>query len=505
MKRCLTFFVLPLVALFFVVSTGSAAQNKAKPNVIYIMSDDHASAAISAYGSWLKGVAKTPNLDKLCRQGMRFTNCVVTNSICTPSRAVMLTGQYSHKNGVLTLSDRMDPGRRHLGHMMQEAGYQTAMIGKWHLKTIPQGFDYYNILPGQGQYRDPVLFTGSNTRKNRKQYKGKYSTDVITSLSLDWIKNRDTTKPFFLCCHFKAPHRPWDPAKRYADLYKGQKIPEHPTLYDTYNDLFTSAANAKMKIGQDFNTRDLEQPIPTNMTRNELRKWAYQRYMKRYLGVIAAVDENVGRLMDYLDKAGLADNTIIIYTSDQGFFIGEHGWYDKRFMYEPCLTTPLIVRYPGHVPAGKVNDKIVMNVDFAPTILDYAGKKTPKSMDGRSLKPLLEGKTPNDWRTSMYYRYYMHLAHHWVPAHLGVRNERYTLIYYYSRDLGAAGSVKNTPTPQGWELFDRKKDPNQTKNYYDHPDYQSIIREMKGDLVRLRRQVADTDPVPGLKLRTKED
>lgn len=486
------FLLSALLFLAFLASgpTAEAAagtRGKSRPNIVYIMADDLGSAAIGAYGSWLKDVVKTPNLDKLAKQGMRFVNCVVVNSICTPSRAAMLTGQYSHKNGVYTLADPIDPQRRHLGHLLQAAGYQTAIIGKWHLHTDPQGFDYWNIFPGQGRYHDPVLYTED---KKKAVHKG-YSTDVVAGLSIDWMKKRDQGRPFFLMCHFKAPHRPWDPAKRFEDLYKGVTIPEHPTLLDDYKNSSSAAKNAKLRIGQDFSKRDLETDIPKDMSRDELRRWAYQRYMKRYLSCVAAVDENVGRLLEYLEKAGLTDNTIIVFTSDQGFFLGEHGWYDKRFMYEPCLTTPLIVRYPDHVKGGTVNDDLVLNIDFAPTLLDYAGTPIPKEMQGRSIKPLLEGHTPKDWRTSMYYRYYMHLADHWVPAHYGVRTPRYTLIYYYGQPLGMRGAV-NKPTEPEWELFDRQKDPQEMRNVYHDPAYAEVARELRAELRRLRREAGDT-------------
>lgn len=490
--RWVSLLVISLIYLGITAAPAAASfggkTKKGKPNILFIMSDDHASAAISCYGSWLKDVAKTPNLDRLAKGGMRFTNCVVTNSICTPSRGAILTGQYSHKNGVYTLSDSMDPKRQHLAHMLRAEGYQTAIIGKWHLETNPQGFDYWEILPGQGRYYDPLMYSIHDKKKT--VHKG-YSTDVITDLAIQWLKKRKQDQPFFLMCHFKAPHRPWDPAPRFQKMFEGKTIPEPETLLDDYKTLSSAAKNAKLRVGESMEPRDLGmKEFPTNLKGMELRKWAYQHYMKRYLGCVAAVDENVGRLLDFLDQEGLTENTLVIYTSDQGFFLGEHGWFDKRFMYEPCLTTPLIIRYPGHVPAGKVNDDMVLNIDFAPTMLDFAGKKAPKNMDGKSIKPLLEGHTPKDWRTSMYYRYYMHLAHHWVPAHYGVRTNQYTLIYYYGDPLGTKGSV-NKPTPPEWELFDRKKDPHQLRNVYNDPAYATVIKDLKAELHRLKKEVGD--------------
>lgn len=459
-----------------------------RPNILYIMSDDHASAAISSYGSWLAKAAPTPNIDRLAKGGMRFRNACVTNSICTPSRAAILTGMYSHKNGVYTLADPIDPNRRHLAHLLQALGYQTALVGKWHLHTDPTGFDYWNILPGQGRYHNPIM-RAMGDKKKGQEHQG-YSEDVIAALSLEWLKKRDQNRPFFLCCHFKAPHRPWDPAQRFADRFQGQTIPEPATLLDDYKDRSRAAANNKLTIGEHMRERDLERPLPTDLDRNGLRKWAYQHYMKRYLACIAAVDDNVGKLLDFLDQEGLTEDTIVVYTSDQGFFLGEHGFYDKRFMYEPCLTTPLLVRYPGHVPAGKVNGDLVLNIDYAPSLLDYAGGQVPTEMQGRSLRPLLAGNTPKDWRTSMYYRYWMHLADHGVPAHYGVRTNRYTLIYYYGQPLGMKGAL-NKPTEPEWELFDRQRDPEQMRNVHADPAYAQVVRELTAELERLRKELGD--------------
>jgi arylsulfatase A-like enzyme len=483
--RCLLALVLPLglvPAVHADVKPGAK-----RPNILYIMSDDHASAAISCYGSWLAKVARTPNLDKLARQGIRFTSGVVTNSICTPSRAALLTGQYSHVNKVYTLADGLDPKKVHLAHLLQQAGYRTGMIGKWHLHTDPEGFDYWNILPGQGQYINPKL-----RRKDDKlkEYKG-YSEDVITDLSIDWIKNRDQSKPFMLFCHFKAPHRPWDPAPRFEKLYKDITIPEPPSLQDKLDGRAKVLRTTRNVVGEHMNQRDLGVPIPKDLKGEDLRKWAFQLYMKRYLRCVAAVDENVGRLLDFLEHEGLAEDTIVIYTSDQGFFLGEHGFYDKRLMYEPSLTTPLIVRYPGHTKAGTVSDALVLNIDHAPTFLEYAGAKNPGTMHGRSYKALLEGPTPKDWRTSVYYRYWMHAdADHNIPAHYGVRTAQYTLIYYYGQALGMKGA-RNVPTEPEWEMFDIKKDPGQMHNLYGNPAYAEVFNDLQGELNRLRRELKD--------------
>ena len=484
--------VVPLLLL----SQPAFAQTKAKkqPNILYIMADDHASAAVSCYGpNFLGKYANTPNLDRIAKGGMKFTNGLVTNSICTPSRAALLTGQYSHKNGVYTLGDDLKKDTIHVAHMLRRLGYQTAMIGKWHLGTEPQGFDHWMILPGQGVYNDPLFreMGMSAKPKDLRKFVGQYSEDVITDKSLEWIKNRDKDKPFMLFCHYKAPHRPWDPAPRFKDLYKDDVMPEPPSLGDQYENRSQAAKRAKMRVGEDMVKRDLGVDFPPGLKGIELRKWAYQIYIKRYLRCVAAVDENVGRILDFLDREGLAEDTIVVYTSDQGFFLGEHGWFDKRFMLEECLTTPLLIRYPREIAPGSVNTDMVVNIDHAPTFLDYAGGKAPDDMDGKSYRSILKGKTPANWRTSFYYRYWMHLdGSHNVTGHYGVRDSRYTLIYYYGKGLDMKGA-KNVDTPPEWELFDRTKDPGQMRNVVNEPEYQSVVRELKVELERLRRELKD--------------
>jgi arylsulfatase A-like enzyme len=456
-----------------------------RPNILYMMADDHASNAISAYGS---KVNRTPNIDRIAKAGMRMENCFCTNSICTPSRAVILTGQYSHINGVKTLSDRLDGSRQNVAKLLQRAGYQTAMIGKWHLHNDPTGFDYWNILTqagGQGVYDNPVL----SEMGREKKHTG-YATDVITNLSLEWLGNRDKEKPFFLMCHHKAPHRPWDPDQKHAGMYR-DFIPEPSNLLDHYEHRSHAAANATLKVGENMNKRDLKQDPPPGLKGDALRKWAYQRYLQDYLRCVASVDDNVGRVLDYLDKQGLADDTLVIYTSDQGMFIGEHGYFDKRFMYEESLRMPFLVRYPREIKAGSVNDDIVLNLDFAPTFLDFASQKAPADMQGRSFRAVLDGHTPKDWRHIMYYRYWMHLAHHGVPAHYGVRTKRYKLIYYYGQPLGAAGAV-DKPTPPEWELFDLAKDPHEMNNVYSDPLYAGSVRQLKAEMDRLQKKFGDT-------------
>ena len=463
-------------------AAGYPAPRK-QPNILYIMADDHASHAISAYGSRIN---KTPNIDRLARGGVRMDNVFCTNSICTPSRAAILTGQYSHKNGVYTLADQLDPKRNHAAKELQSAGYQTAMIGKWHLVTEPAGFDYWNILPGQGVYYDPVFID----RSGKKKHEG-YCTDLIADFSLDWLKKRDRSKPFFLMSHHKAPHRPWDPAPKYAKLFDGQTIPEPDNLYDHYEGKPKSVAGVKMRVGEDSVERDVKRPIPADLKGDALRKWAYQYYIKDYLRCIRSVDDNVGRMLDYMDQDGSASDTIVIYTSDQGFFLGDHGWYDKRLMYEESLRMPFLVRYPGAIRPGSVNGDIALNVDFAPTFLDYAGSKAPAEMQGRSFRANLEGRTPKNWRQSMYYRYWMHNSNdHHVPGHYGVRTKDWKLIYYYGKPLGMKGAQEPATEPD-WELFDMKRDPREMKNLYRDPAHAGTVSKLKAELERVQKEAGD--------------
>ena len=458
-----------------------------RPNILFIMSDDHAAHALGAYGSRINS---TPQMDRLAEGGMRLNNCHCTNSICTPSRATILTGQHGHVNGVKTLADEID-GRRPIlvQKLLQAAGYQTAIVGKWHLGHggvhDPTGFDYWNVLPGQGLYHNPVMFELGT----RKVYPG-YVSQVITDLTLKWLDRRDGSKPFFLMCHHKAPHRPWEPGEKYMSLYEHVDIPEPVTFDDDYANR-AAAARATMRIDQDLNRTDLKQDPPAHLAGQELKQWKYQRYIKDYLRCVASVDDSVGQLLDYLDAQGLAENTIVIYTSDQGFFLGDHGWFDKRFMYEESLRMPFLIRYPEEIPAGSVRNEIVVNNDFAPTFLDYAGVGIPAEMQGVSARPILRGEAPADWQTSLYYRYWMHLdAGHQVCSHYGVRTARYKLIYFYGKGLGAAGASDETMPPE-WELFDLEKDPCELFNVYNEPAYADVVRELTDELDRLQAQIGD--------------
>jgi arylsulfatase A-like enzyme len=458
-----------------------------RPNVLFVMTDDHAAHAMSCYGSRINA---TPNLDRIAAGGMRLDNCFCTNSICSPSRASILTGTYSHVNGVRTLDDRFDGRRQTFVKLLQAAGYQTAVIGKWHLGHggvhDPTGFDYWNVLPGQGLYHNPEMIelgdrAGTGGAGERKVFPG-YATDVITDLALDWLGRRDPDRPFCLLVHHKAPHRPWEPDEKHAHLYDDVEIPLPETFDDDYRHRARAAAAARMRVDRDLTDRDTKGPPAEGLSGPALKRWKYQRYIKDYLRCVASIDDNVGRLLDYLDENDLADNTIVVYTSDQGFFLGDHGWYDKRFFYEESLRMPFLIRYPREIAPGAVDDHIVLNVDFGPTFLDYAGLPVPAEVQGRSFRPILRGQAPPDWREAMYYRYFMHLAHHNVYAHYGIRTRRHKLIYYYERE----------PDPPEWELFDLQNDPHELTSVYHHPEYQEVVRELKDQLRHLRAALGDT-------------
>ncbi len=450
-----------------------AAEVSGRPNIIYIMSDDHASHALSCYGSRIN---RTPNLDRIARQGLRFENCFVTNSLCGPSRATLLTGMYSHANGYTVNERRFDGSQPTFPKLLQKAGYQTAIVGKWHLGSDPTGFDYWNILPGQGVYLDPQFIEMGV----KKQVKG-YVTDIITDAAIDYLKRRDRTRPFCLLYHHKAPHRSWVPDPKHADLYEKDRIPVPATFDDDYSTRATPARDQQMTIERDLNKTDLKQDPPAGLSGHELKEWKYERFIKDYTRVIASIDDNVGRLLDYLDESALAKGTIVIYTSDNGFFLGDHGWFDKRFMYEESLRVPLLVRYPGHVRPGSVSKSLVINADFAPTFLDYAGVTVPKDMQGRSVRPILAGSEPADWRKSIYYHYYEFPQPHHVYPHIGVRTQQYKLVYYY--------------TLKEWELFDLRKDPRELKNLYGNPVHARTQEMLTAELRRLQRELKDPEPV----------
>ena len=457
-----------------------------RPNILFIMSDDHASHAMSCYGSRIN---ETPHLDRIANGGMRLDNCFCTNSICGPSRAVILTGTYNHINGMTTLSTNLDNELLTFPKLLQANGYQTAAIGKWHLgqgpKHEPKGFDFWRVLPGQGLYHNPVMID----EDGKRTWEG-YVTDLITDMSLEWLENRDKGRPFCLLCHHKAPHRSWEPDEKHATMYDDVDIPEPETFNDDYSNRASAAEAAKMRVERDMHKGDLKQDVPEGLTPEQEKSWKYQRYIKDYLRVVASIDDNVGRLLDYLDEEGLTENTMVIYTSDQGFFLGDHGWYDKRFMYEESLRMPFVVSYPKEIEPGSVSSDMVVNVDFAPLFLELAGIDVPEGFQGRSMLPVLQGQTPEDWREGMYYRYWMHKAHHNVYAHYGIRTQRHKLIYYYSDACGQPGAVDETYEPE-WELFDLEKDPCELNSVYDEPAYADVVQELKDEMHRLQAEVGD--------------
>lgn len=463
---------------------------KKRPNILYIMSDDHGWQAMSCYGSRIN---QTPNLDRIAYGGVRLDNCFCTNSICAPSRAVILTGKYSHLNGVKTLADKFDGRQVTFPQLLQASGYQTALFGKWHLghggNSDPTGFDDWKVLPGQGKYHDPIFIEPEGIEWEVPGY----VTTLTTDFSLDWLEARDKSKPFLLTCHFKAPHGPWEPDHKHEELYEDVEIPEPDTLYDNYSNRSGAARAAKMRIDRDLPNRITKYQIAEGLSETEARKRIYQHFIKDYLRCVASIDENVGRLLDYLDEQGLTEDTIVVYTSDQGFYLGDHGWYDKRFMYEESLRMPCLIKYPREIPAGTCTDAFAVNVDFAQTLLDYAGVEATEEMQGCSLRPILEGQVPEGWQTSVYYRYWMHLDKiHNVYAHYGVRTEKYKLIYYYGEALGSSGT-QDISTPKEWELFDLEKDPRELCNVYGRPEYTEITVQLERELERLRVKIGDTD------------
>jgi arylsulfatase A-like enzyme len=523
MKNMNSVRLLKLFSIYIALFCLSGCKNEVKkpekssdnkrPNILYIMSDDHASNAISAYGSRLKDIAPTPNIDRIAKEGILMENVFCTNAICTPSRAVIMTGKYSQNNGVKTLDDDFDKEQENVAKILQKSGYQTAMIGKWHLHTEPTGFDYYNVLPGQGKYNNPVLKEIGKPWKHHKKggvkHKG-YVTDVITDQTIKWLDARDKEKPFFVMSHHKAPHGLWEYAERHANLFKDVHIPEPESLWDNKNHGPLKGAKYGSSISDRFKTRNMLDQVtkgkwptgnldPAGLTHKQLVSATYQKYLKDYLRTAAAIDENVGRMLDYLDENGLTENTIIIYTSDQGQFLGEHDYFDKRWMYEESLRMPFVMRYPKEIKPNQRNSDMTLNVDFAPTFLDYAGVKTvPEDMQGKSFRENLKGNTSANWRTSMYYRYWMHMAHHYNPAHYGIRTENYKLIFFYGLPLDATNKSSKDkfhkiPTEPYWELYDLKKDPNEMNNVYNNPEYLDIVKKLKEDLLKLKEETGDTD------------
>ncbi len=494
-----------------------AADAPSRPNIVFVFTDDHAAQAVSAYGSKIN---ETPNLDRLAAQGTLFENAFVANSICSPSRATLWTGVHSHINGVFTNREAFDGQQQTFPKILSEAGYETAMIGKWHLESEPTGFDYWEVLYGQGPYYNPPM----RTPEGRVEHTG-YTTDVITDLTIEWISERvESDKPFVVMSHHKAPHRNWKPGPDHLTLYDDVYIPEPPTLFSDHAGRGTAAKEQEMSIADHMDIYwDLkldphddywdeeasqwreryrerlgrltdeqreawdaayspknEAFLEADLRGRDLVRWKYQRYVKDYLRTIASVDDNVGRLMDYLEEEGLAENTVFVYSSDQGFFLGEHGWYDKRWIYEESLRIPLIVSWPGVTEPGSHNMDLVQNIDFAPTFITMAGLDPPENMQGRSLEPLLRGETPEDWRESIYYHYLEFPAVHMVNRHYGMRTDRYKITHFY--ELGE------------WEMYDLQRDPYELNSVYDDPFYEETREELKEELYALQEAYGDSDP-----------
>lgn len=486
-----------MVLAFLAWSSAATAAEPARPNILFMMTDDHATQALSCYGSTRN---QTPHLDRLAKEGVRFDRFFVTNSICTPSRAVMLTGKYSHLNGV-PVFNHLDPAAPNVAKYLQAAGYYTAMVGKWHLGSDPSGFNDWIVLPGQGAYYDPWFITP----KGSKQIKG-YVTDITTDLTIEHLENRPKDKPFFIMSHQKAPHREWSPSPKYKEEFAKKAFAEPATLHDDYKTRTDAIKENRQRVFGDLTRRDLKLEPPADLKGparqqwlqtspkeveitvdgqkktlkgDELNKWMYQRYMQDYLGCVQSVDDGVGRILEYLEKHDLAKNTIVVYTSDQGFYLGEKGMYDKRFMYEESFRTPLLVRWPAVAKPGTVQMAITGNQDFAPTFLAAAGAAIPDDLQGKSFIPLLKGEVPADWRTSFYYRYYHDPGHHNTARHLGVRTADYKLIHFWKKDQ--------------WELYDLNKDPQEQNNVYNDPRYETTRENLKAELARLKKELKDDD------------
>ena len=532
------------------------AQNAGeRPNILYIMCDDHAMAAISAYGSAISKLAPTPNIDRLAERGMKFNDAFVENSLSTPSRACLMTGLYSHQNGQRQLGEGIDTTKTFFSELLQKAGYETAVVGKWHMGCRPKGFDFYHILNNQGQYYNPT-FASTGNYGHYKQEMG-YATDLITDHAIDFLDHRDNSKPFCLLVHHKAPHRLWMPSTKYVSKYANVNFPLPETFWDDYDSRGSAASTQKMSIDKYMElVRDLKVPemydpstpegrdsygglmgemnrmtpkqraaidayymprnrefLSKNLSGKELVEWKYQNYVRDYMAVIASVDESVGRLLDYLDQHRLTDNTIIVYTSDQGFYMGEHGWFDKRFMYEESFHTPLIISYPKHIKPGSDCNQMVQNIDYAPTFLDLAGVEKPQYMPGTSLQPLFAGQPVKKWRSSLYYHYYDYPTYHMVRKHDGVRTDRYKLIHFYGKGgeravqenkyqrqpgtgeyanfkyLQSINYISDDADVDYYELYDLKEDPNELHNLYGQPGMKKVEKDMKKLLATYRKNL----------------
>jgi len=503
MRTVFAFFLLVGGSLF----AQDLNKDRSRPNILFILSDDHTSQSWGIYGGILKDYVQNKNIKRLAEEGAVLENAFCTNSICTPSRGAILTGQYSHVNKVYTLSEPLPEGHPNIARELSKNGYQTAVIGKWHLVKSPEGFHYFNVLPGQGRYWNPILKTKENWKdgydnSSGQEYQG-FSTDVITDLTIEHLERRDTDKPFMMFCNFKATHEPFDYPERYDSLYIDAIIPEPESLLD-----FDKSATGRTFQGQKleylgerwekataepdkFWTSYPGLPYPLEgLDSIQKRKKIYQKLAKDFMRCGAAIDDNIGKLLDYLEDEGIDDNTIVVYTADQGYFLGEHGFFDKRMIYEESLRMPFVIRYPKEIRGGQRIDDIILNIDFAALLADYAEIDKPDYIQGESFRENLKGNTPDTWRDQMYYRYWLH--HPRRPAHFGVRNERYKLAFFYGQPLGMKGSDSEISIP-AWELYDLQNDPRELNNIIDKPEHAGIVVKMKNAILEERRKYGDLD------------
>ncbi|TDD40975.1 sulfatase family protein [Saccharopolyspora elongata] len=466
-----------------------ATSSERRPNIVMILTDDHAAHSIGAYGSV---VNRTPRIDEIGQHGWRFDNCFATNALCSPSRASILTGTYSHVNGVTTLDTPIDASQPTFIGQLRQAGYRTAMIGKWHMGHgeghDPQGFDYWDVVIEQGEYWNPRFLSEDGLRTVEG-----YATDIVTDLALGWVEGLEGDEPWCVLIYHKAPHRPWEPNHEHKGMYS-DPVPLPGTFHDDYATRSASARRAAVRMAENLNEEDLKVQPPEGLTYDELAVWKYQRFMEDYLACVASVDDNVGRVIDWLRERGEFDDTLLMYASDQGFFLGDHGWFDKRFMYEESLRMPFLLSYPRRLPEGEVFAGMVTNVDFAQTVLDAAGVAHHPRMQGRSFWPGLLG-APAAPVEGIYYRYWEHDDQfHRAPAHYGYRTERYKLIYFYNDGLGLPGTGPFTYPPE-WELYDMQADPDELRNVYDDPAYRQVRKELKAAMWREQARLGD-EPHP---------
>ncbi len=494
-----------LVSLAALPSTIAFGQNDDRPNILFILSDDHTSQGWGVYGGILEPYVKNDNIKRLANEGCLMENVFCTNSISVPSRAAILTGQFSHFNGVKTLADGLDPERDNIAKRLQEVGYNTAVIGKWHLKREPSGYNYYSVFYDQGDYINPKFKTAEDWQDSSLGPSGVmeegFSTDLVTDKVIKYLDKRDKDQPFLMFCNFKATHEPWDFPERMKHIYDGVTFPEPENLFDGSDSERAIAGQQLENLAIRWETASKdpdkwwckypELPFSREgMDSITARKAVYQKLIRDYLRCGATVDDNIGRLLDYLDKEGIADNTIVVYVADQGYFLGEHGFFDKRLMYEESLRMPFVIRYPREIPAGSRNSDFVQNIDFAPLMADYAQAKEPNDAQGKSFRENLKGNTPKNWRENVYYRYWTQNTAR--PAHFGIRNDRYKLIFYYGHKLDEKG-YSNEPFTPSWEFFDLERDPKENTNLYSDPAYADVIKDMKQDLLKEKKAAGDSD------------